>query len=101
MPGAESHAAQVFCCVAMLSVAGALDVVDADLLGWWLSERQCDSGGLNGRPEKQADVCYSWWILSCRSILGRVSGCECGCIVNLVSFVSQHNQCWNAGYITV
>ena len=25
------------------------------------------------RPEKQADVCYSWWILSALSILGRVS----------------------------
>ena len=21
-------------------------------------------GGFNGRPEKLADVCYSWWILS-------------------------------------
>jgi geranylgeranyl transferase type-2 subunit beta len=29
-------------------------------------------GGLNGRPEKQADVCYSWWILSALSILGKV-----------------------------
>jgi len=51
----------------------SLHLVDEDLLGWWLSERQCDSGGLNGRPEKQADVCYSWWILSSLSILGRVS----------------------------
>lgn len=50
-----------------------MHLVDADLLGWWLSERQCDSGGLNGRPEKQADVCYSWWILSSLSILGRTS----------------------------
>ena len=41
-----------------------------DALLWWLSERQCDSGGLNGRSEKQADVCYSWWILSSLSILG-------------------------------
>lgn len=49
--------------------------MDENLLGWWLSERQCDSGGLNGRPEKQADVCYSWWILSSLSILGRVSPC--------------------------
>jgi hypothetical protein len=55
------------------SPPGGLHVVDADLLGWWLCERQCDSGGLNGRPEKQADVCYSWWILSSLSILGRVS----------------------------
>eukprot|EP01031_Cornospumella_fuschlensis_P042928 gene42928-52455_t len=64
VPGAESHAGQIFCCVGALSIAGAMDKVNANLLGWWLSERQCDSGGLNGRPEKQADVCYSWWILS-------------------------------------
>lgn len=73
VPGAESHAGQIFCCIGALSIAGALEHVDIDLLGWWLSERQCDSGGLNGRPEKQADVCYSWWILSSLKILGRVS----------------------------
>jgi len=72
VPGAESHAGQIFCCVGALSIAGALHVVDRDLLGWWLAERQCDGGGLNGRPEKQSDVCYTWWILSALSILGRV-----------------------------
>ena len=85
VPGAESHAGQVFCCVGALAIAGggALERVlgggdgggesGADVLGWWLCERQVDSGGLNGRPEKQSDVCYSWWILSALSILGRVS----------------------------
>lgn len=73
MRGAESHAGQVFCCVGALSIAKSLHVIrHPDLLGWWLAERQCDSGGLNGRPEKQADVCYSWWILSVLSILGRM-----------------------------
>jgi geranylgeranyl transferase type-2 subunit beta len=73
MMGAESHAGQVFCCVGALSIAKSLHVIrHPDLLGWWLAERQCDSGGLNGRPEKQADVCYSWWILSVLSILGRM-----------------------------
>ena len=73
MKGAESHAGQVFCCVGALSIAKSLHVIKhPDLLGWWLAERQCDSGGLNGRPEKQADVCYSWWILSALSIIGRV-----------------------------
>ena len=70
--GAESHAGQVFTCVGALSIAKCLHLIDdsnADLLGWWLAERQCDSGGLNGRPEKQADVCYSWWILSVLSIM--------------------------------
>ena len=72
VPGAESHAGQIFCCVAALSIGGALDSIDRDQLGWWLCERQCDSGGLNGRPEKQADVCYSWWVLSAMAILGRL-----------------------------
>jgi geranylgeranyl transferase type-2 subunit beta len=73
MKGAESHAGQVFCCVGALSIAKSLHVIKhPDLLGWWLAERQVDSGGLNGRPEKQADVCYSWWILSVLSILGRM-----------------------------
>jgi prenyltransferase beta subunit len=31
-------------------------VVDRDLLGAWLSERQLPNGGLNGRPEKLEDV---------------------------------------------
>jgi geranylgeranyl transferase type-2 subunit beta len=73
MKGAESHAGQAFTSVGALSIAKSLHVIrHQDLLGWWLAERQCDSGGLNGRPEKQADVCYSWWILSVLSILGRV-----------------------------
>jgi geranylgeranyl transferase type-2 subunit beta len=79
VPGAESHAGQVFCCIGALSISHSLDLLNedtecnADVLSWWLAERQCDSGGLNGRPEKQADVCYSWWILSALSILGRVN----------------------------
>ena len=73
VPGAESHAGQIFCCVGALSIGGALHHVDENLLGWWLAERQCDSGGLNGRPEKQADVCYSWWILSSLAILGKLA----------------------------
>ena len=86
VPGAESHAGQVFCCIGALSIAHSLHLLNdrkssdasnfssggEDLLSWWLAERQCDSGGLNGRPEKQADVCYSWWILSALSIMGRV-----------------------------
>lgn len=46
----------VFCCVAALAIAGSLHLVDKDLLGWWLCERQVPSGGLNGRPEKLPDV---------------------------------------------
>ncbi|KAL7738754.1 hypothetical protein ACLKA6_010400 [Drosophila palustris] len=57
-PGAESHAAST--------------LADVDKLGWWLCERQLPSGGLNGRPEKLPDVCYSWWVLSSLTIMGRL-----------------------------
>ena len=65
--GAESHTGQIFTCVGALAIAKRLDLLDKehlDLLGWWLSERQCDSGGLNGRSEKQADLCYSFWAIT-------------------------------------
>jgi geranylgeranyl transferase type-2 subunit beta len=84
IPGAESHAGQVFCCVGALSIGNGLHLLDAELLGWWLAERQCDSGGLNGRPEKQADVCYSWWILSAMSILGKVSWIDSGKLTTFI-----------------
>ncbi|KAK7061562.1 rab geranylgeranyltransferase [Favolaschia claudopus] len=76
--GAESHAAMalsatVFPCVAALTILDRLDIVDRDALAWWLSERQLPNGGLNGRPEKLEDVCYSFWVLSALAILQKVS----------------------------
>lgn len=71
-PGSESHAGLVYCCLGSLSIAGQLHRIDADLLGWWLAERQLPSGGLNGRPEKLPDLCYSWWVLASLTILGRL-----------------------------
>jgi geranylgeranyl transferase type-2 subunit beta len=71
-PGAESHAGQIFVCVAALAIAGRLDLVDRDKLGGWLSERQLENGGLNGRPEKLEDVCYSWWVMSSLAMIDRL-----------------------------
>jgi geranylgeranyl transferase type-2 subunit beta len=71
-PGAESHAGQIFTCVAALAIVGKLDLVDRDRLGAWLSERQLANGGLNGRPEKLEDVCYGWWVLSSLAMIGRL-----------------------------
>eukprot|EP00977_Amphora_coffeiformis_P011063 scaffold2651_cov171-Amphora_coffeaeformis.AAC.3 len=86
-----------YCALSTLSLLHEMDAVDVDKAssyiikcrnidggfgcvmgaeshaGWWLCERQVDSGGLNGRPEKQADVCYSWWLMSTMSILNKVS----------------------------
>lgn len=46
----------VWVCCAALAIVDRLDLVDRDLLGAWLSERQLPNGGLNGRPEKLEDV---------------------------------------------
>ena len=84
LPGGESHSGQIFCCIGALAILKQLHLLDIDLLCWWLSERQCDSGGLNGRPEKQADVCYSWWILSSLSILGRMDWISQDKLINFI-----------------
>ena len=71
-PGAESHSGQIYTCVGALAIANRLDLVDRDRLGAWLSERQLPNGGLNGRPEKLEDVCYSWWVLSSLAVIDRL-----------------------------
>lgn len=71
-PGAESHAGQVFTCVAALAIAGRLDLVNKDRLGGWLSERQLENGGFNGRPEKLEDACYSWWVGSSLAMIDKL-----------------------------
>eukprot|EP01135_Chromosphaera_perkinsii_P000997 Nk52_evm11s156 gene=Nk52_evmTU11s156 len=84
VPGSESHAAQIYCCVGTLAIAGQLHRIDVDKLGWWLCERQLPSGGLNGRPEKLPDVCYSWWVLSCLKVIGRMHWIDKGALKNFI-----------------
>ncbi|KAI5634849.1 prenyltransferase and squalene oxidase repeat domain-containing protein [Phthorimaea operculella] len=62
----------IYCCVGTLSICKRLDALHADELAWWLCERQLPSGGLNGRPEKLPDLCYSWWVMSSLSMLNRI-----------------------------
>ena len=72
VPRAESHAGQIFCCLGALCIASSLGKIDQNRLGEWLAMRQLPSGGLNGRPEKKADVCYSWWVVSSLSMLQKL-----------------------------
>jgi geranylgeranyl transferase type-2 subunit beta len=83
-PGAESHSGQIFTCVAALAIAGRLDLVDRDRLGRWLAERQTPGGGFNGRPEKDQDVCYSWWVLSSLQIIGRAHWIDRDALVRFI-----------------
>lgn len=72
VPGAESHAGQVYTCTGALALTKKLDLAHIDRLAAWLSERQLPNGGLNGRPEKLEDVCYSWWVLSSLAMIGKL-----------------------------
>ena len=47
---------KVWTSVGALAILGRLDIVDKNMLCWWLCERQLPNGGLNGRPEKLEDV---------------------------------------------
>ncbi|PZC86201.1 geranylgeranyl transferase type-2 subunit beta [Helicoverpa armigera] len=71
-PGSESHAGLIYCCVGTLSICKRMDALKVDALAWWLCERQLPSGGLNGRPEKLPDLCYSWWVMASLTMLNRI-----------------------------
>lgn len=93
-PGAESHSGQIFTCLGALSIAGRIDVVDKDKLGRWLSERQVEGGGLNGRPEKLEDVCYSWWVASSLKMIDRLGWIDGG---KLEKFILSCQDTKNGG----
>eukprot|EP00727_Mastigamoeba_balamuthi_P011131 m51a1_g6640 putative geranylgeranyl transferase type-1 subunit beta-like (371) ;mRNA; r:108712-110028 len=68
-PLQESHGGSTYCAVAALSLLGELPRVTrrADLVRW-LCSRQV--GGFQGRVNKPADSCYSFWIGSSLAMLG-------------------------------
>jgi hypothetical protein len=80
----------VWVCLAALSLLDSLDIVDKNTLAGWLSERQLPSGGLNGRPEKLEDVCYSWWDLASLSILGKLGWINRD---KLIGFILESQVC--------
>ena len=71
-------------CIGALSILSSLDRIDSDRVGGWLAERQLPNGGLNGRPQKLEDVCYSWWVLSSLSIVGRLHWINAGKLAKFI-----------------
>lgn len=58
--GLEGHGGYTYCALSSLRLMGRLDVKKFDSLREWLLFRQ-EVGGMNGRPHKDADTCYSFW----------------------------------------
>ena len=74
LPGQEGHGGSTFCAVASLVLMDKLDdVLDGgkewrkDLVRWCV-HRQV--GGMQGRPNKDEDTCYSYWIGGTLRLLG-------------------------------
>jgi geranylgeranyl transferase type-1 subunit beta len=73
LPGQEGHGGSTFCAVASLVLMEKLDdVLDEewrrDLIQWCV-RRQV--GGMQGRPNKDQDTCYSYWIGGTLRLLGQ------------------------------
>ncbi|CAO3626725.1 unnamed protein product [Cunninghamella blakesleeana] len=61
-PGEESHGGSTFCGTAALALMGRQEdgLLNKDRLIKWCLDRQ--STGFQGRPNKQPDTCYCFWI---------------------------------------
>ncbi|GAX10369.1 geranylgeranyl transferase type-1 subunit beta [Fistulifera solaris] len=76
--GGEGHGGSTFCGVASLVLMNQLYVIgeDADwkasLLHWCVTRQQ--KQGLQGRPNKDEDTCYSYWIGATLRLLGYDAG---------------------------
>jgi len=76
-PNLESHGGYVHCGVGIMQMLGRLDDLNLNQLMRWIAMRQSEfSGGLNGRPNKLVDSCYSWWIGTAARIIQKHLGIE-------------------------
>mmetsp|Transcript_2360 Transcript_2360/g.6854 ORF Transcript_2360/g.6854 Transcript_2360/m.6854 type:complete len:402 (+) Transcript_2360:54-1259(+) len=73
LPGQEGHGGSTFCAISALTLMGKDEEVLAED-GWrdelirWCVSRQL--GGMQGRPNKVEDTCYSYWIGGTLRLLG-------------------------------
>jgi geranylgeranyl transferase type-1 subunit beta len=74
LPGQEGHGGSTFCAVASLVLMEQLEDVILDNVQWrkdiirWCVHRQVR--GMQGRPNKKEDTCYSFWIGGTLKLLG-------------------------------
>ncbi|KAJ2719137.1 hypothetical protein GGI07_005402 [Coemansia sp. Benny D115] len=70
----ESHGGHLYCCIASLALMGRLDALPdrSRTLHWALMRlgSTAEQGGYQGRANKAADVCYSFWIGAAVELLG-------------------------------
>ena len=70
LPGQEGHGGSTYCAVASLVLMNRLEdglQSRQDLIRWCTSRQV---GGMQGRPNKDEDTCYSFWIGATLCLLG-------------------------------
>jgi prenyltransferase beta subunit len=85
IPGQEGHGGSTFCALAALALMGRLEEVlttttsstgssgiswKDELVHWCVHRQQDAAGGMQGRPNKLEDTCYSYWIGGSLRLLG-------------------------------
>jgi len=74
-PGLEAHGGSTYCAVASLVMSGAEIPNEGKLMQWLMLrqervvDRDLPSCGFNGRSNKIADSCYTFWVGSCLGML--------------------------------
>jgi geranylgeranyl transferase type-1 subunit beta len=61
-----NKAGSTYCCIAALSMLGDLSEGNDDTVRWLVNRQVAtddeEKGGFNGRVNKPADTCYSFWV---------------------------------------
>lgn len=88
VPGQESHGGSIFCAVAAMHLMGRMDQLPMkkNLLRFCLN-RQHRMGGFQGRRNKDADTCYSFWFGGTIALLGHSD------LVDHASILMFHKTC--------
>ena len=74
-PGQEGHGGSVYTGIAALALLGTLDRLPTPrrLVDWCVARQV---GGFQGRPNKDEDTCYSFWIGATLALLGEAAAPE-------------------------
>lgn len=91
----EAHAGLTFCAIAALRLLGAdFGRPWVAKTERWLVLRQIGKGrtkgGFNGRENKPADTCYSWWVGGSLAILGKLPMLDCDHYVEYLLLQTQN-----------
>ncbi|MCO5594892.1 hypothetical protein L7F22_048927 [Adiantum nelumboides] len=96
VPGQESHGGATYCAIASLLMLGHIKIdprskkassplLDINGLIRWCVQKQTQSGGFQGRTNKDPDACYAFWVAGSLHLLGAGHLCNPDALQNFLS----------------